>query len=107
MSLAMGAAHCPLPPPLVCKNIGKHPVIRVSEFPGLPAKARSGGGGEERRRRPGAAVVARSGGEERRLRAAVATSVDEELRRRSQGLMRMHAQSRADCAHVQSGANGH
>ncbi len=59
-------------------------------------------GGEELRRRPGAAVVPRSCGEERRLREAVATSGDEELRRRSQGLMRMHAQSRADAARTRN-----
>ena len=52
-------------------------------------------------------MVARSCAEERLLGVAAATSGDEQLLRRSQGLMRMQAQSGADCARAQSGANGH
>ncbi len=52
-------------------------------------------------------MVARSCCKELRLRAAAATSGDKELLRRSQGLMRMQAQSGADCARAQSGENGH
>ncbi len=45
-------------------------------------------------------MVARTCGEELWLGAAAATSGDEML-------MQMHAQSGADCARAQSGANGH